>query len=241
MEAYAKRRRGEGDQTVRFQKFFGSGGGKPFLPSDVVGMAAWFRNGLSITVTGAGVSQWDDQSGNGRHLKQTADTNRPALQADGSILFDGSDNFLKCDAFTLAQPETVYLLAKQITSTNGDAPFDGDTLTSMRMQQTSTPFSILINAGAGACGNGNWLSNTYAVLCSVFNGASSLTQVNQGAPSTGDPGAANAGGFTLGATGGATAFANIEVKEVIVYSGAHDATTRLQIINYLATIGGIAL
>lgn len=39
--------------------------------------AAWFRQGAGITVTGSGVSQWDDQSGNGRHLLQGTDAARP--------------------------------------------------------------------------------------------------------------------------------------------------------------------
>lgn len=39
----------------------------------------------------------------------------PTLMDDGSILFDGTDNYLKCDAFTLGMPPvTVYMLAKNI-------------------------------------------------------------------------------------------------------------------------------
>ncbi len=51
----------------------------PFGPNFVLGLspAAWFRAGTGITVTGSGVSQWDDQSGNARHLKQGTDANRP--------------------------------------------------------------------------------------------------------------------------------------------------------------------
>ncbi len=42
-----------------------------------LGPAAWFRANTGITVTGLGVSQWDDQSGNARHLLQGTDANRP--------------------------------------------------------------------------------------------------------------------------------------------------------------------
>jgi len=113
------------------------------------GMAAWFRYGKGIEFAGAGVSRWADQTGNKRHLLQATDTNRPALQADNSILFDGVDNYLKCAAFTLVQPETVYLLGKQVTWTVSDHFFDGNAAGGGRVTQVTASPQINIDAGAG--------------------------------------------------------------------------------------------
>ena len=110
-------------------------GAYKFLPSELSNLEAWYRFNQGITVTGSGVSQWDDASGNANHLLQAVDTNRPSKEADGSILFDGVDNYLKAVAFTLIQPETVYILLKQVTWVNQARFFDGDTMNSGIVRQ----------------------------------------------------------------------------------------------------------
>ena len=211
------------------------GGLSGFLPSDLANLELWTKYNSGITVTGAGVSQWDDVSGNGNHLKQATDTNRPSEEADGSILFDGVDNFLKADAFTLVQPETVYILFKQITWTSGDRPWDGNVSASTTLFQTGTTPSLSLFAGA-TLAEVDLTLDTYGIVSSVVNGASSVLQLNNDSPITGNTGANDMGGYTLGARENAASFANIQVKEVLIYSAAHDATTRAQIIAYLQSI-----
>jgi hypothetical protein len=204
--------------------------------------AAWFRYGVGITVTGQGVSQWDDQSGNGRHLKQATDGARPTKNADNSILFNGTDEFLKCDAFTLNQPETVYILFKQVAWTSNAYVHDGNGLATMLLQQHTTTPQLRAYAGLGVGPNANTALtiDTYGVVSSVYNGASSSIQVNNGTVTTGDAGASNAGGFTLAARAtGDLDFSNIEVKEVILFAAAHDTATRARVIRYLMSVGGI--
>lgn len=217
-------------------------GSSNFLPNQLPNLAAWFRWNQGITVTGSGVSQWNDVTANARHLKQGTDTNRPAKQSDGSILFDGSDNFLKCDAFTLNQPETVLLLARQKTWTGLDRIFDGNTATTGMLRQVTVTPQVSVSAGSSLSNSSSWTLDTYAVLAVVFNGASSSFQVNNGTPITGDAGSNNMGGFTLGAAGGGgSAWSNIEVKEVIIYAAALNAANMLRSIKYLARLGSIAL
>lgn len=212
--------------------------GAQFVQS--LGPAAWFRYGVGITSALTLVSQWDDQSGNDRHLLQATETNQPSLEADNSILFDGVDNYLKCDAFTLNQPETIYILFKQITWTSGDDVFDGNTASTGRLDQRTTTPRLALGAGSFACNNDDFVLDTYAVAAAVFNGASSMLQRNLGTAATGDAGAANMGGFTLGVRGDNTnGFSNIQVKEVIIYPAAHDAATRSRVISYLMSVGGI--
>lgn len=215
--------------------------GQVYVAGMLEAPAAAFMYGMGITQVGGFVSQWDDQSGNARHLKQATATNQPAVQSDNSILFDGVDNYLKCDAFTLAQPETVYLLFKQVTWTLNDVLFDGNTLSSGRMLQSATTPRIRILGSSATSEDANLAVNTYGAVASVFNGATSLTHVNLSTPVTGNVGTGDMSGFTLGANGTPSVFGHIQVKEALIYADAHDATQRARVINYLNAIGGLGL
>jgi hypothetical protein len=196
--------------------------------------AAWFRFNTGVTA-----AQWDDQSGNGRHLKQATATNQPSVEADGSLLFDGVDNYMKCDAFTLAQPVTYYYLAKQITWTSGDSVSDGNTATSILIRQSTSSPQIAIFAGASTAAVGGWTLDTYAALAIVVNGSSSVIQVNSAATTGLAAGASGAAGYTLGARGDATLPGHLQVKEVVIVAAAHDEAIRRRVIRHLAAVGSL--
>jgi hypothetical protein len=221
----------------------------PMLVSEYLGggtasnPVAWYRKGSGITVTGSGVSQWSDASGNGRHLLQATDAARPALQSDGTILFNGSNHTLKTAAFTLNQPETVYLLMQSVSWTGADCISDGNAANSMALYQDKaggSGVSPAVTQYAGLYGGEDLTHMTvgvYHVLCAVFNGASSLIQVDANTPGTGDASTTNAGGFTVGRTGdGFGSAANIRVKEIMIFAQAHSATQRALINSYLQTL-----
>lgn len=218
------------------------GRGNPELPISQ-NLAAWYKAEAGIT-TVTGVSQWNDQSGNARHLAQATTTKQPAYSlAAGpnglpALTFDGTDDFLAVATFGLAQPATYYLLLKQISWTSGDRIFDGSTVNQGTMLQSnpgSTP-DINIASGSNVGPISNLAVGAWGVMAAVFNGASSSVQLNLGTPVTGDSGAANPGGLTLGADGPAAAFtlnSNIAVAEWVVYSAAHNADQRAAVVRYL--------
>lgn len=202
--------------------------------------AAWYRFNQGITVTGAGVSTWADKSGNSRDLLQGTDTNRPALQSDGSILFDGVDNFLKTAGFTLNQPTTIYILFKSVTWTADDRVFDGDADNSGALAQFGTTPQLTPYAGGNTIADGNMPVNTYAVCTTVFNGASGFFQVNANTGTTENFGAANMGGVTIGRQGTTAAlFGNVQVKEMMICASAHAAAQRSAVRSYLNRVGGL--
>lgn len=206
-------------------------------PSAFSDLAAWFRFGMGITVTGAGVSQWDDQSGNGRHLKQGTDANRPGLQSDGSILFDGVAHFLKCDAFTFNQPETLYLLVNPVSWTSADAFCDGNATDSGYVHQITATPNVNIRATGDLLAQVPFSLGAYHVMQVVFNNTASLLQDGSNAPVTGTTGAANMGGFTLAAYGnGIARFGNIRIKEAILCNTAHDGNRRAQMRAWLESL-----
>ena len=212
-----------------------------FTPARLTGLVLWCKYQTGITVTGAGVSQWNDASGLEHHLKQANDTNRPAKQSDGAILFDGVDNFLKADAFTFIQPSFIYVLGKQITWTASDNWFDGDTANTGLLQQVTLTPQIAANADIQSSTISPAL-NTDVVVCVGFNGANGVLQLNHGTPVTGNFGADTLDGFTLGAIGGGgSGWSNIQIKEVIAYNTAHDANTRRRVIKYLAKVGKLSI
>lgn len=223
-------------QQMRRSTKMGAALGRPIMQN----MAAWFKYGKAITTVSGAVSQWDDASGNGRHLLQATAASRPALQSDNSILFDGSDDYLQTAAFTYNQPLTYYLLFRQVTWTTTNMVSDGRTAGSLQIQQISpTPNIRLRNGGAAATTTIAFTLNTYGVVCALWDGASSGISLNSGSLATGTMDNTAATGFTLGSNATPAGNSNIQVKEVILYSAAHDTYQRRRVIGYLRRVGAL--
>lgn len=91
--------------------------------TDMTWAALW--NGDSLTgASGAAISQWDDTSGNTRHMTQATSGKRPLKQVTGEILgkswalFDGTDDALTCATITppATNVATMYIVAKNSAS-----------------------------------------------------------------------------------------------------------------------------
>ncbi len=151
------------------------------------------------------------------------------------LYFDGTDDYMKAASFALAQPETVYFCGSQVSWTGNDYVFDGNTNDLMTLyQQPSTP-SLRLYAGIDAAANTGLAVSTNGIIAAIFNGASSALRISRGTATTGNAGASNANGFTLGARGTAgTANGNITTSEIIVYSAAHTTAQQNSVIGYLA-------
>lgn len=208
-------------------------------------LAGWWRYRTGITNVNGACSSWFDSSGNMNSLVQATAANRPTILSDGSLSFDGSNDYLAA-AFTLAQPLTVYVAFQQVSWTSGDVIVDGVTATVKLGQAGSTP-GIAANAGSALSTDTTIPVSPllFGVACFVANSTSSVYQAGGGSQSvtvTGNAGTNDAGGITLGADRSGANNANIIVKEAIAYSAAHDAATRLQVMRYLgriASVGGI--
>lgn len=202
--------------------------------------AAWYRFGVGITSSAGLVSAWADQTSNVRHLLQATGGNQPALQSDGSILFDGTASFMAA-AFTLPQPLTIYLLFRQVTWTGSDVICDGVTSGSAQLLQTGATPAITLNGGSSVASNTGLAVNAYGIATAVFSGAASSLGINKKPLTTGNPGTTTTAGFTLGGDGVGANNGNIQVKEVILFPAAHNPQQQYQVIGYLSNIGGLAL
>jgi hypothetical protein len=142
------------------------------------------------------------------------------------LYFDGSNDYLKSAAFSLSQPESVYLVGDQVTWTNAEFIYDGNADATMGLRQ-STP-SPQVNSYAGNFTGqlDGWTLKTDKLITAVFNGTSSSLRVNRGTAVTGNAGASNAGGLIVGARASLATFSNIFVSEVAIYSAAHGTATQ---------------
>jgi hypothetical protein len=164
-----------------------------------------------------------------RDLYQGTVANQPVLTvaSDGRhyLTFDGSNDYLKAAPFSLSQPETVHLVGSQVSWTNNDAAYDGNTTDSLALYQTTNGLgaSPRVKQYGGAFGGAldTWALQTPALVSTLFSGAASLIRQNRQAPVLGSAGTTAAGGFTLGANGGGGGTGNITASEIAIYSAAH--------------------
>lgn len=119
----------------------------------------WRADAQYITIA-TGVSQWDDMSGNGRHLVQATTTRQPTHSATGGLRGFGyvetsggtSPNNQHLRAlFTLAQPAHLFVVARKVDDTSSvgvtKSLLDGGVANKMRV---IVPNDTTIQAMAGA-------------------------------------------------------------------------------------------
>jgi hypothetical protein len=74
-------------------------------PADVPNLTALYVGGVGVT--GTPISQWDDQSGAGRHMEQTTLALRPT-NASGAPKSEGGSDYMTSTGFGTMQPATQY-------------------------------------------------------------------------------------------------------------------------------------
>lgn len=172
------------------------------------------------------------------YILSSSGTSQPAVQGDGSLLFDGSNDWM--NALFAWSPDgfTVCLLAKQLSWAANDCIMDGGAVAFSGgiFQSSSTPQIGGYN-GTFTTRNGDWALNTYATVIMTLSGSGCLSQIGTATEVT-SAGLApkKMGGITLGATAALGQSANIQVKEVLIYRGSLDSTARAAVLAYFATV-----
>lgn len=187
---------------------------------------------MSASETTDGSSSWTASTGEVWTVNTSG--GKPALIVGRpGVLFDGSAFYLKSAPFALNQPTWVVFIGKQLTFSNNACLFAGNVNGSTLVFQDTTTPNISLYSGSTVATNTGLALKTTAVVTAVFNGASSSLNINNGVATTGNPGVANAGGFTVGVNGGgATGFANILVNAVAVFSTAPTAADLRKLVQY---------
>lgn len=155
----------------------GGGGGGPTVPT--TNMFAYFEADKGVTTGTGGVSQWNDQSGNGRHLTQGTTTRRPDIAGD-SITFSSND-YLRMTA-SMTAPATIYFVVSVANVANGvNFLQEGSYFASF--YYSSPDFNI----GGFLTQNAGIINNKHFLVRVIYNGtANSSIQKNNGTTTTGD-------------------------------------------------------
>jgi len=185
-----------------------------------------------ITVIDQGdifLSALADQSGNGHHLTQTIGSKQPAYIDDGSgpnglpyLLFNGITQFLKA-SWLHNQPHTTFVVFKPSLAAAVLYFFDGGIYQRGTFYKTAASNALRIYAGGVVTGSAMTSPATWQYATAVFNGASSSLSLDGGVPTTGNAGASNPDGLTVGASANGSLCSAISALEVIRYSGVKSA------------------
>jgi hypothetical protein len=184
-----------------------------------------------LTFVGAGdgfVKTWYDQSGNAENAIQTTNVQQPIIVSGGTIItsnsltslrWSGSNGSHLLTTTTIAQPDSVFLVSHNLSPSDGGRHFY-DSTTRQLVGSVGGP-DVIMYAGGGVVTDGA-IQNNLALYSTIFDGASSSLEVNNGTTTTGNPGTAGIGStLFLGSgepPGGAQAF-NGFYSEFVVFTG----------------------
>lgn len=192
-----------------FRRTAGRGGVAGILvtPATIFGSSlSWFLT----ADTGYDGTTWTDQSGTGDSNKDAVGvgTEKPALNTSNSnfngqrtLDWDGTNDRMVTGTWSSgpSQPFTTFVVARIASQPGGANTYLLAGLTDPPMAATyGDQPSLLVRINAGANVVGGAYTTAAFVVVSVFNGASSKIFVSARTPVTGDAGAQNPAGFTLG-------------------------------------------
>lgn len=197
-------------------------------------LAAWYKKGTGQTDAGGGAcSAWADQSGNGFNMVQATGANQPAIQGDGTLLFDGTSDRLTATGLAgLSQPFTIYFRVKQISWTGNDMLWAADSQTIFSRQIGSSP-AIALADGSNSLSSSSLALSTWGSIAQVANGGSSSMRVGANSPVTGSMTGSIGIGLSLCSYGASGLNGNFQIAEVLVYNVAHNSTQQDTVIAYL--------
>jgi hypothetical protein len=221
---------------------------KRFEPRDIPGCQLWVdASQISGLVNNDPVGRWDDLTGLGHHLTQATASKKPTYITNYQnglpfVIFDGVDDNLKSNAFTLNQPEYIVAVLQQNGWTFGKVLWDGFTKDTMDLHQSPTGSTNSLRLYAGTFANGDVIPlNTTKIVGALYNGGSSSFTTNNILKNTGDVGLGNAGGLTLAESAGTGFNGKCSFGEILIYNRNPTDAEKLKIHRYLANKWGVFL
>ena len=208
------------DATFTVEVDFGDGGGL-WTPAEV---ATYFwldaADDSTITESGSRISQWDDKSGNDRHLESSG-SNQPLRVTDG-VQSDDADRRMTNNGTLPLQARTVFLVTEDIgaqvdntgylgmNTGNGESDWSSDKAFTLNTATTSTISMASANYGGGF-GNGPSCSVTVAgaasitdeIMCHTYGSLTAKmfqdgVEMDSATSTSGDYSATSGAGFGLG-------------------------------------------
>lgn len=225
----------------------------PFAPTDIAGLALWLKadagtfqssGGSAATSDADPVGEWQDQSGNARHLTQATGSVKPTLRLAVQnglpvIRFDGTDDFLEIpDFLTGFTAAEIFVVVKADADPAADAGTSGlwllgtgnthypwtngtifDSFGSGAQQATDNPATTLaqFNVYNVSSASGAWTNR--------LNGAEIFT--------TGTNTVSFPSGPRLGISAASAHWFDGDVGELVLYDSVLSAGNRSSVLAYL--------
>lgn len=212
-------------------------GSAAFNPANLGGgsLVGWYKADAITGVADAGiVSTWRDSSSNGRNLTQGTGGKEPIYKVGIQnnlpvVRFDGTNDFLASASFTLNQPTEIYAVLIYRSAAINVVSIAGTGAAFLNYRTASTTISLFAGSTAPSATTTPEAWHLYRAL---LNGASSDIDVD-GATTTGNAGATNPGGITLGSNQAGAASAQVDIGEVVVYAASLALADRATLRTYL--------
>lgn len=187
-------------------------------------LTLWTKIDTGLILNGTKVVEWQDVSGNGNHISQANAIRQPVFIDSvhnnyGSVLFDGTNDFLKANSFPLNQPTTIFLVFRNEDNSNNSYYFDGNLVNSMRFSKSGGQYTLY----AGSFFNTPLsFSPDYNIITSCFNGGQSFVREDLVQTTNGNPGVSSGDGFTIGGLGIITTnpvnYAKFYCSEILIFN-----------------------
>jgi len=233
---------------------------KEWTPTDDDTLELWLDASVasSLTVSSNQISQWNDISGNARHMVQATTGARPAntTTVNGLVAatFDGTDDFMACSTGCLPYVDRTYYAVVKLAAVEstrrviieGGPASQGYGNLALEVSDTNKLTSLTNPGGALTTTQGlsDVTTNTMVAVVrrdattnNLYNGLTLLDTDPLSAPVN-----TEMVGIWLGRQRNASArFWRGQICEVLDFSSAHSADQRTIVCNYLATKWGVTL
>lgn len=194
---------------------------------------AWYDATQGITVA-TGVSQWNDESGNGRNLSQAGTSAQPSrtvgAKGQASVNFSRSSSQILTSSatFTLGSGFEIFIVAAGLsvsTGTNCWWAFTGDVGLCSGVTTTQVTF------GSGSPSILNPTTPNYVVDVVCTSGTNCTIALNGGSTTSGSPsGSLPSNVFSLGGFPGFSDYVTLNIREVVVLSGTSLSTANRNLL-----------
>lgn len=208
-------------------------------PLQISGCTLWLSaDSISGKSNNDTLGIWRDLSGNNNDAVQTNVLLKPVyhtniLNSKPVVNFTQASSQYMVSTLASTQPYTLFIVGRTGVGAGNQYLVDGVALNTGVMSggasnNTFTMFSGNVLSASATPTNFNY-------VCGIYDGVSSILTIN-GSATTGNVGAANTTGMTIGSNGSASGqFLNGDIAEIIVYNSHLSVSNRQKVENYLKT------
>lgn len=215
------------------------------------GLALWFdASDAANFIISTGVAQWNDLSGNGRHLVQETGSKQPSRTTAGSpngqniVSFDGADDRLGVSWASVSNPITACGVARLRANSAFAAPLGAigngpvattlDPLDLSSSGNTYRQYAGVISTGVTA------INNVWYYFTCVLDAANSFARANGASIiGNGNTGSATASNYFIGASSADSVWYPLDVAELLYYTRALSSAEYLSVESYLKAKWGL--